>query len=446
MPAKLNDNKIINAWSMYDWANSVYALVISSTIFPVYYNSATRAAFNSDQVSFFGFYIENTVLYSYSLSLSFLLIAGLSPLLSGIADSSGRRKFFMKFFTYLGGFSCIALYFFDGSNIEFGILFSILACVGYAGGIVFYNAFLPVIATPDKYDFVSARGFSLGYVGSVILLIVNILMLTFPQTFFLSSDTEAAKISFAMTGIWWIVFAQIPFYYLPANKKTTQSQKGILKKGYVEILKVWQVVQGLKVLKNFLIAFFFYSTGVQTVMYLAATFGEKELRLPADSLIMTILIIQIVAIGGAYLFAQISKMQGNKFALLCMVFIWIFICFYAYFVTTANQFYALAFIVGLVMGGIQSLSRATYSKLIPAQTLAHTSYFSFFDVVEKSSIVVGTFCYGLIEQLTGSMRNSVFALALFFLVGMGFLFLIKIPLPFSRRRMVLEKTQRSSLP
>jgi UMF1 family MFS transporter len=421
------NNKTINAWCMYDWANSVYSLVITTTIFPIYYNAVTKDAFGSDTVSFFGIEISNTVLYSYSLSCSFLLIAILSPLLSGIADYGGRRKLFMKIFTFVGGISCILLYFFIGENIEFGIIFSALASVGFSGSIVFYNAYLPIITTPDKYDMVSAKGFSFGYIGSVLLLIFSLVIISKPELLGLPNDTLAKRLSFIIVGVWWIGFAQVTFYYLPKDKVMGGNSFKLLKKGYEEIKKVLLSLKKLTQLKRFLFAFFFYNMGVQTVIYLAAPFGDKELQLPATSLILTILIIQIVAVGGSYLFAKISGWKGNKFALMIMVIIWMSVCGYAYFMHSATQFYILGIVVGLVLGGIQSLSRATYSKMIPSDTNDFTSYFSFYDVMEKMSIVIGTFAYGFIEQLTGGMRNSILALSAFFVIGLIFLSMAKIP-------------------
>ena len=422
-----NKKKVQNGWAMYDWANSVYSLVITSTIFPVYYNSVTKAADGGDHVSFFGIDLINTVLYSYSISFSFLIIALISPLLSGIADSTGKKLSFMKFFAYLGSISCIALYFFDGSNLEFGIIASVLASIGYAGSIVFYNAYLPEISEESEYDFLSAKGFALGYIGSVILLVLNLLMIQFPSAFMLPDDGVAARLSFLITGVWWAGFAQITFRVLPKNPFGKNVTKEIIAKGYKEIRKVFLEVREIGVMNKFLASFFFYSMGVQTVMYLAASFGDKELGLPGDQLILTILIIQFVAIIGSYFFAFISKRFGNKSSLVIMVIVWIFICGAAYYVYTVYEFFALAFVVGLVMGGIQSLSRSTYSKLIPVSTTDHASYFSFYDVTEKMAIVLGTFSYGVIEQLTGSMRNSSLTLGIFFLVGLGFLLLVSIP-------------------
>lgn len=419
--------KVQSAWAMYDWANSVYSLVITSTIFPVYFNSVTTTEEKGDLISFFGFEIVNTVLYSYSISFSFLLIAFISPLLSGMADYGGKKLFFMKIFAYLGSLACVGLFFFDGDNLEWGIICAVLASIGYAGSIVFYNAFLPEIATEKEYDFLSAKGFALGYIGSVILLLLNLLMIQSPSSFGLIDGGQAARWSFLITGIWWAGFSQIPFKYLPENPYGKKVKNSLLLKGYQEIKKIYQLVRQTSIMKRFLAAFFFYSMGVQTVLYLAASFGDKELGMPGDQLILTVLIIQIVAIGGSYLFAYLSSVYGNKIALITLVLIWILICGAAYYVESTYHFFILAFFVGSVMGGIQSLSRSTYSKLIPSDTSDHASYFSFYDVTEKVAIVIGTFSYGVIEQITGNMRNSSLALGLFFMVGLGFLLLVKMP-------------------
>ena len=422
-----SSKKIQGAWAMYDWANSVYSLVITSTIFPVYYNSVTQGADGSDIVSFFGWEVINTVLYSYSISFSFLVIALLAPLLSGIADASGNKLNFMKFFVYLGSVSCISLFFFTGENLEFGILCSVLASIGFSGSIVFYNSYLPEIAKEEEFDLLSAKGFALGYIGSVILLVFNLLTIQHPEWFGMPAGSFAPRFSFLVTGLWWVGFAQIPFRVLPNNPYKKSIASGVFFKGYQEISAVFREVRYTPVTKLFLASFFFYSMGVQTVMYLAASFGDKELGLPGDQLILTVLIIQFVAIGGSYLFAFISRRVGNKVSLVTMVVIWMGICIAAYFVNNVNQFYSLAFVVGLVMGGIQSLSRSTYAKLIPTTTTDHASFFSFFDITEKMAIVLGTFTYGAIEQLTGSMRNSALFLVVFFVIGLVFLSRVALP-------------------
>ncbi|WP_018473751.1 MFS transporter [Echinicola pacifica] len=419
--------KVQFAWAMYDWANSVYSLVITSTIFPVYFNSVTSQGEDNDIVTFFGFEIVNTVLYSWSISFSFLLIALISPLLSGMADSGGKKLAFMKIFAVIGASSCIGLYFFTGENLEYGIFCSVFASVGYAGSIVFYNAFLPEISTFDEYDVLSAKGFSLGYLGSVILLVLNLVMIQMPELFFLKDGGEAARMSFLITGLWWIGFSLIPFKYLPEKPGTKKISTSLLLSGYKEISNVFREVRQRGDLKQFLLSFLFYSMGVQTVMYMAASFGDKELKLSGDKLIITILIIQLVGIGGSYFFGWLSKNYGNKLSLCIMVFIWIGICIAAYFVHSEYEFYVLAFVVGLVMGGIQATSRSSYSKLIPGETEDTASYFSFYDVTEKLAIVVGTFSYGFIEELTGSMRESSLILAGFFVIGMVFLYKVTFP-------------------
>lgn len=416
-----NLKKIRHAWCMYDWANSSYLLVISSTIFPIYYNGVTRSAFDGDTVRFFGFEMVNSVLYSYSVAAAFLMVALLSPILSGIADYGGRRRLFLKFFTYLGACSTLLLFFFTGRNVEYGILFSILAGIGYSGSLVFYNAFLPEITTADEFDHLSAKGYAYGYTGSVLLLGVSFLIISFHGSLGIAVKTDAVRLSFLLVGVWWLGFASYSFYYLPTGGTVSRNNEHILVKGFTELSKVFASLKELAKMKKYLLAFFFYSTGVQTVMHLAAIFGEKELKLDALKLIVTITIIQLVAILGAYLFAAISRRYNNGISILIMLVVWLGICVFAYLVQNEYQFYGLAFVVGVVMGGIQSMSRSTFSKLIPQNSIDNTSYFSFYDVVEKLSIVLGTFSFGFIESLTGSMRNSTLVLMGFFVIGMAIL-------------------------
>ncbi len=412
-----NDKKIIRAWTMYDWANSVYSLVITSAIFPVYYSAVTGTDGN-DLVYLFGREYTNTSLYSYTLSASFLLIALLSPMLAGIADYRGIKRAFMQFFCFLGAAACAFLFFFTGKeNLWIGILGFFLASIGWSGSIVFYNAFLPEIADKEHHDSVSARGFALGYIGSSLLLIFNLIMIMQPQLFGITDGGLPARISFLMVGLWWAGFAFYTFRNLPKRTRRKVAEGNILFKGFEELLQVFKQVRKQKVLPVFLLSFFFYNMGVQTVMYVAALFGDKELKLESSQLIITVLIIQFVAIGGAYLFSHLSFRFGNFRALMVAIFVWTAICIAAYYTHTAFQFYAVAFIVGMVMGGIQSLSRSTYSKLLP-ETHDTASYFSLYDVCEKIGLVLGTATYGLVEELTGSMRNSVVALILFFVTGL----------------------------
>ncbi len=423
---QLNNAKTVRAWCMYDWANSVYSLVITSAIFPIYYKSVAVSANGSDLVQFLGLTVENSVLYTYSLSFSFLVVAFILPFLSGVADYAGMKKTFMKFFVAIGSGACMGLYFFtDVGTLEWGIFCSIMASIGYSGSLVFYDAFLPEIVSIDRYDATSARGYSMGYYGSVLLMVICLLLITYYSSFGFSTEGAAVRFTFLLVGIWWIGFSMITFRYVPENPYGRKATGNIWLKGYQELLVVWRSLKESPDLKKYLTAFFFFNMGVQTVMYLATLFGTDVLHLDSTKLIMTILLIQLVASFGAWLSAKFSMVYGNKLALMVMIGIWIVVCFGAYFTSTEYQFYTLAFVVGMIMGGVQSLARATYTKLIPDNSIDHASYFSFFDVTYNISIVMGTFSFGLINQITGSMRNSALALAVFFAIGMLMLSRVK---------------------
>lgn len=416
-----NDPSTIRAWAFFDWANSAYALVITVAIFPGYFEAMTP-----DWISFGRYQVSNSTVYSWSISLAYLLIALLSPLLSGIADFGGKRKRFMRIFTLLGSLACISLLFFTApSTMWVGVVGFILATIGFAGGIVFYNSFLPIIATEDQYDKVSAKGFSYGFIGSVILLVTNLVVIQNYQWFGFSEGIKAVPVAFVMVGLWWIGFSQIPFVRLPADR-VGEMPLGVMRKGYDELRKVWKVVRAHRPTLLFLGSFFFFNAGVQAVLFLAAIFAEKELGFDTAQLIYLILILQLVAIGGAELFARVSGKIGNRKALLIMIVIWTLICVVGYFVATGLDFYLLAVAVGVVMGGTQSLSRSTYAKFLPDHTPDTASFFSFYDVTDKLSTVAGTFLFGLVEQLTGSMRSSVLALAVMFCVGFVFMWVVRI--------------------
>ena len=428
--APVNNKRLHNAWSMYDWANSAYNLVITSTIFPAYYDAITTVRDKDgkiiyDTVSFFGMHVKNSSLFDFSIAAAYLIIACLSPVLSSIADYRGNKKQYLKFFTYLGAAACCGLFFFTKDHLEAGIMLSSLAALGYCGGLVFYNAYLPEIATYDERDRVSAKGFARGYIGSVLLQIICFVFVLKPHLFGMigiHDAGDASRFSFLLVGLWWIGWAQIPFRVLPKGVPIAARAAGsVLSKGFGELRKVWQQLKALPVLKTFLGAFFFYSMGVQTVMLAATIFGSKVLHLSSEQLIATILVIQLVAIAGAYLMAKLSERWGNLQVLLLVVFIWIGVCVAAYFTTTAVQFYGLAAVVGLIMGGIQSLSRSTYSKLMP-ETEDTTSFFSFYDVTEKVAIVLGMLTFGIIDA-RWDMRHSILSLIVYFACGALILYL-----------------------
>jgi len=425
--------KLLNAWAFYDWANSVYSLVIASSVFPLFYQALFRSA-GVDTVFVFGGEIRSTPLITYTTAAAFVIVSLLIPILSGVADYAGNKKIFMKFFCYLGALSCIGLYFFSLEHIYISLLFYFLALVGFWSSWVFYNSYLPDVAYPEQQDKLSAKGFSLGYIGSVILLIFNLAMIMKPHFFGLGEGGEAKmkamQISFVSVGIWWIIFSQYTFYYLPkGNKNNNKITSKILLDGFRELRGVYISLSDNLKLKRYLAAFFVYSMAVQTVMLLATYFGEQEINWGGDDektmgLISSILIIQLVAIIGAQLTSKASEKFGNISTLIFVNCIWAVICVVAYFIYSPLEFYITAGFVGLVMGGIQALSRSTYSKFLP-ETKDTTSYFSFYDVAEKIGIVIGMLIYGFIDQITGSMRNSIAFLVVFFILGV--FLLIRIP-------------------
>ena len=416
--------KVIRGWAMYDWANSVYNLVITTTFFPIYFTAVTKKQFGSDIVPFLGRKFVNSSLYDYSLAVAYLFIALLYPVLTSIADTRGNKKSFMKFFCYMGSLGCALLYFFNGTNLWLGILCFMMASMGFVGSLVFYNAFLPEIAAPEDRDRVSAKGFSYGYIGSVLLQLIGFaLVVLLPGDPFL-----APRITFLLVGIWWASFAQITFSVLPESKSAGEISAGIIKESFSEMKKVYSEIKKLPVLKNYLRGFFFYSMGVQTVMLAATLFGSKLLQLADTKLIITVVVIQLVAIPGAIWMSRLSEKFGNLRVLAGIIVFWILICLSAYYTAYFKEqggnpeygFYGLAVAVGLVMGGIQSLSRSTYSKLMP-ETRDTASYFSYYDFSEKLAIVIGMFSFGLIEEATGSMKNSVLCLIVFFVIGLVWL-------------------------
>ncbi|WP_409151557.1 MULTISPECIES: MFS transporter [Sphingobacterium] len=420
---KKNDKRLIRSWSMYDWANSAYNLVINSTIFPVYYTTITKNPETNDTVSFFGFEIINTALSNFALSIAYLLMALGLPFISAYSDAAGKRKFFMKLFTYIGAIACMGLFFFKINSLEWGIFCYAIAAMGYIGGVAFNNSYLPIIASPDQQDRVSAQGFAYGYVGCVTLQIICFVFIFKPEWFGITDASFPARFSFLLVGLWWLLFAQIPFRFLPRNRPTIGSERlPFFTKVKKEFTSVLGQIKQIEAIKTFLPAYFFYSMGIQTLLIVAAAFGEKVLNLGASKLIASILLIQIVAIGGAYIMSVAAKRFGNIKVLLVVVFFWILICCASFYMTTEYQFYGMAFTVGLLMGGIQSLSRSTYSKLIPEHIEDTTSFFSFYDVSEKVAIVIGLFSFGIIEQITQNIRYSALFLSVYFIIGFLLLF------------------------
>ena len=491
-----NNPKIMRAWAVYDWANSVYSLVITSTIFPIYYSILTTAYEKNEfveetgkwikvpvrnMISFFGKQYEPDAVYGYSLTLSFFIVVILTPILSSLADIIGNKKSFLQFFCYLGATSCMGLALFvNMKTVYLGLLFSVTASIGFWGSLVFYNSFLPDIATKDKQDALSAKGYVYGYIGSVVLVIICLILIQV-----VAQNAKQAlfytRVSFLLTGAWWFGFSQYTFRYLPKfgevkdqlpkdlvllnfkNIFQSHSEAGgwfevvkrnikfyleIIRESFKELFKVGRKLFQTPNLKYFLSSFFFYSVGMQTIFLMATLFGKSEINLAQNKLIITLLLIQIEAIIGAMVFSRLSQKIGNKNVISITVFLWIVVCVWAYFLNKANlnveyHFYTVAGLVGLVMGGLQAMSRSTYSRLLPENSMDNTTYFSFYDVLEKIAIMIGAFIFSFIidnydnirvfftqidiELPTASgMRFAAFFMGVFFLIGLVLIRFVKI--------------------
>jgi UMF1 family MFS transporter len=418
--------KVVNGWAMYDWANSVYNLVITSTIFPAYYEAVTGDGNENtliDKIKIGEYEVSNTALYNYILAIAFVIVAIMSPILSSIADYRGNKKQFLRFFCTMGSLSCASLYFFDSDHITGGLISVIIACIGFWSSLVFYNSYLPEIAAPEDRDRISAKGFMMGYIGSVLLQIICFVFVLKPELFGITVG-KASQISFLLVGVWWVSFGWLAISRLPKSHGVKGAHsKNLFTQGYKELHKVWLELKTQPLLKQFLFSFFFFNMGVQTIMLAATLYGKSELNIPTTNLIIAILIIQLVAIPGAHIMAKMASKWGNFNTLMVAIVIWIGGCIIGYFLPRNGlmAFYGLAIIVGFVMGGIQSVSRSTYSKLMP-ETHDTTSYFSFYDVTEKVAIVIGMFSFGFINEITGSQRNSVLALCIFFIIGFVLLY------------------------
>ncbi len=431
MKLKKGDKKLINAWAFYDWANSVYSLVISTAVFPIYYSSITESfASVEGKITFLGTQWNPTTLYNYTLALAFLIVAFISPILSGIADFTGNKLKFLKGFCLLGSVSVMSLYFFEGeSTLWVGIVFTILASIGFWGSIVFYNAYLPEVAFPEQQDKVSAKGFMLGYIGSILLLLFSLVLVNKPELFGIPNAALASRLTFVLVGVWWFGFAQITYRRLPNNVYGKKPTKDFIWKGLQELKVVAIEIKAYTSLKYFLVSFFLFSVGVQTIILMAGIFGSQELGLPTLDLIVVILLVQFVAIFGAFIFSRLSSKFGNLAALKITISIWALVCLIAFSLDKSQEnvnvyFYGLGALIGLVMGAIQSLSRSTYSKLLP-ETTDHATYFSFYDVTEKIAIVFGMLVFGFLISVTGSMQWSVLFLAIFFIASFVLLTLVK---------------------
>lgn len=396
------------AWAYYDVGNSSYQLVIVTAIFPIYY-----AAVCPENISLFGSVWSKASFYLMLFSMSYLFIGIANPLLSGIADFSMARKKFMIGFTITGIIGTLMLCLFDSNHLEIGFMGTFLSTVGYAGSMVFYNAYLPEIAKEEDQDLLSARGYAWGYLSSMILLVIALI----PFVFGLLDSELASKLTFLLVSIWWAFFSFYSISRLPKDALSIKSNRNMIVGGYIELFSAMKKVYSQKRLSLFLASFFFYMMGVQTVFYAATLFGKQELKLDDNLLIVTMLLIQLLGAIGANVLSKLARHKGNFIALSITIVIWAGVTVFAYLMQSAVEFIIASIFVGFVMGGIQSLSRSTYSKWT-YKLKDKASLFSLLDFTEKIGIVIGTMAFAYFTDLFGSMREAILLLAGFFLVGL----------------------------
>ncbi|MAO45585.1 MAG: MFS transporter [Crocinitomicaceae bacterium] len=430
---KTGEEKVKWGWAVYDWANNVYSLVITTAIFPIFYIGITSTTDKencetSHIVEFFGWEFINTELSSYILALSFVAVIILSPLLSGMADFAGKKKLFLRLFCYTGSAGCVGLYWFDPNHLELSMIPFFMASIGFWGSVGFYNAYLPEIAPREEHDKLSARGYAMGYWSSLIILVICAVLITgvgkyLDFKFYIGAGVHMELVQtitrccFVLVGFWWFGFAHITFNALPESEKKDLPTGNILFQGFKELRGVARELKGTKHLTRYLFAFFIMSMAIQTIMLMASSFGKKVIKLETTELIIIIFIVNLLAIPGAFGVSALSKRIGNIRALVACIIGWAAVCLGAYFFakdeTDTIGFYAVACGIGFLMGGTQSLNRATYSKILP-DTDDPASYFSFYEMLEKGGLIIGMFGWGFIEGFTGTMHNSVLAMLVLF--------------------------------
>lgn len=407
--------RVHHGWAMYDWANSSYSLVIGTAIFPIYYSAVMEAA-GRESYRIFGMEFSTTAAYTFVMAAAYLVVSIGTPYLSALAEVSGSKKAFMRRFIYSGTLACFAMYFFTSDAPVLGLITPFVASIAFAGSLVFYNSYLPEIAAPEAQDALSARGFALGYLGSALMLIVALAFIQNPGWFGLDGPGLITRLTFVAVGLWWIGWGEYSLSRLPEGRAVGDRKKGWVRAAYQQLFDVAKSFRQTRGLERFVLGFFFASAGVQTVILIATLFGKEALHLETSSLITTILLIQFVGMLGSWFFAKLSRLIGNIRALLISGFLWMLISFLAYFIQSELQFYVLGAAVGLVLGGIQSLARSTYSQLLPPAQ-EHVVYFSFFDVAEKLATVLGMLAVGWLETLTGDLRLAAVLLSGFFAVA-----------------------------
>ncbi|WP_102345817.1 MFS transporter [Bacillus sp. Marseille-P3661] len=408
------NKKVIRSWLMYDWANSAFATVIMAAILPVFYYDV--AAKGSESIA--------SSLWGYSQAIAVLFVALLSPILGAIADYSGNKSKFLRFFAYLGIIASIFLCFVDEGDYQLASILMILGTIGYAGGNVFYDALLPEIASKKEMDFISAKGFAYGYIGGGLLLAINLLMIMKPQLFNIPNPLMAIQISFIMVGIWWFIFSIPIFRNIKDNgMKEQQKNRTYIKIGVRRLIQTIKEIHCYKQLFIFLIAFWLYNDGISTIIKMATIYG-RDIGIDSTDLIKALLITQFVGVPFTFLFGWLANKIKPKKALYISLWTYVGIVLLGFFMQSALHFYLLAITVGIVQGGAQALSRSIFGSMVPENRRAE--FFGLYGVSAKFSAIIGPLIFALVGQLTGSSRFGIVSLVFFFLAGIYLLTKVNI--------------------
>ena len=405
---------------MYDWANSAYITTAAVALLPNYF---AQAVVGEAGVDIFGMNMSATALWGFMLGGAAFLVFLFAPVLGAIADFSSGKRRFLASFAYMGSLFATMLYFCKSGDVGLTIALFMGTQVCFVAGNVFYDAFLPQIASEDKLDSVSAKGYAFGYVGGSLQFAIALGLVAMQKT--PEDQAMAARIGMAMTGIWWAGWTLLTMKYLkevkipyelPEAYRDRPKILAYLALGISRTVATAKRVGRFKHLTLFLVAYMIYNDGIHTVTSMATIYGTEELRLSTTALMVTLLLVQVVAIGGALVFSRIANRIGAKHAVMCALVLWSGVVTYGYFIHTATEFFVLGIIVGVVLGGTQALSRSFYGAMIPEQ--ASAEFYGFYSVFSKFSSIWGPVTFGFIKQITGSARLAIISLMIFFIVGL----------------------------
>jgi UMF1 family MFS transporter len=400
------NKRAVWSWAFYDWGNSAYSTTVMAGFFPLFFKEYWADPHNPNQSTFY---------LGMANSIASIVVASLAPLLGSIADQGSAKKKFLTFFAFLGVIMTGGLWMVSQGNWQMAVLFYVMATIGFASGNVFYDSLLPGLASEERVDVVSSLGFGLGYLGGGLLFLVNVFMYLKPEIFGISDGATAIKLSFLSVAVWWAVFTIPLILFVPEPKNyDSVNIKNAIQMGWIQLIQTFKEIRNMKVVGTFLLAYFFYIDGVDTIIKMAVDYG-MSLNFSGESLIIALLIVQFVAFPAALVYGRLASKVGIKTAIMIGIIAYSFITLLGYFITKTWHFYVLAILIGLFQGGIQALSRSLYTRIIPAEKSAE--FFGFYNMLGKFAAIIGPTLMGTISLVTGSARLGILSILLLFILG-----------------------------